>query len=154
MSQPTSTSDSSRYEPLYPTDYSTDLSIKQFISNFFKTSDNAALTDEWVAFFREDAALIMGSNASRGHDEIRKLRGGMWATVAERRHTLAKVFTAGFGGGGDVAEFMITGRVDYRPRDITAPPYSVEFAGHARLERDDEEGPWGFGYYRVWLQRL
>ena len=45
--------------------------------------------------------------------------------------------------------------VSYRRKgaDAAAAPDSVDFAGHARLERDGPSEPWRFAYYRVYLQR-
>ncbi|KAK0646607.1 hypothetical protein B0T16DRAFT_329310 [Cercophora newfieldiana] len=150
----------SNYEPLFPTAHSADPTVKQFITDFFKTSDNPELTDEWVDFFREDATLVMGSTApATGRVDIRKLRVGMWEHVEARRHTLGRVFpvVGGFEGDGDGGEdgveFMMFGKVDYKPRDADAAPYSVDFAGHARLVGEGLEGRWGFAYYRVYLQR-
>ncbi|KAK0623554.1 hypothetical protein B0T14DRAFT_564897 [Immersiella caudata] len=144
----------SNYEAIYPSHTSTDSTVREFITDFFKISDAPDLTDEWVGFFRNDATLVMGNNSSKGRAEIRKLRLGMWESVIGRRHTLGRVFVVpgGFEGVEGVVEYMMEGRVDYQPRDGAAP-YSVDFAGHARLQRDGPAASWGFAYYRVYLQR-
>lgn len=72
----------------------------------------------------------------------------MWEHVAERTHTVEKVFPARFQPGRP--EFMLFGRVDYVLR--TAQKQSADWAGHAILEKD-EKGDWKFAYYRVYIQR-
>ncbi|KAK4456291.1 hypothetical protein QBC34DRAFT_432572 [Podospora aff. communis PSN243] len=143
------------YEAIYPSQIPTHPSVQQFITYFFKVSDTPGLNDEWVDFFCDDATLVMGSNSSTGRAEIEKLRLGMWESVAGRRHTLGKVFvvTGGFEAVDGVVEFMMEGKVDYQPRDAGAAPYSVDFAGHARLQREGPAESWRFAYYRVYLQR-
>ncbi len=58
----------SGYEPYYPSNIPIDSSVKRFIANFFETSDNPDETDEWVGFFQDDAAIIMGNDTARGKE--------------------------------------------------------------------------------------
>ena len=72
----------------------------------------------------------------------------MWEHVAERNHTVEKVFPAGF--RSDRTEFMAFGRVDYVLR--TGEGQAADWAGHAILKKDEYE-QWKFEYYRVYIQR-
>lgn len=164
------------YDAIYPTNVLADLSIKRFVSDFFKVSDNPELTDLWLSFFHEDATLVMGNNKAEGKQgttllpsitgvsltgwipAIRELRIGMWKDVSARQHKLEKVFPASF-GGGNTTEFMIYGSVKYRPRvagstvDSEAQEVTVDWAARAELTRSEADASWGFAHYRVYLQR-
>lgn len=87
--------------------------------------------------------------------EIRKLREGMWQHVATRKHTVAGAFV-GVGDSEDklAAEFMLHGMVAYRLRGKQeGEEESVDWAAHGRLVKDTPNQPWGFAYYRVYIQR-
>ncbi|KAK5664047.1 hypothetical protein OQA88_261 [Cercophora sp. LCS_1] len=162
----TETTSGSGYGPLYPGNIPIDPSIKEFIARFFTVSDTSGLTDDWVGFFRDDATLVMGNNTAEGQQEIRKLRVRMWNEVSARKHTLEKVFPANFDDAFrmNAAEFMLFGSVTYRRKAELAAPDSeaaeredleakVDWAAHGKLKRDASNAPWGFAYYRVYLQR-
>lgn len=76
--------------------------------------------------------------------------------MAERKHTVFKVFPATFKKGDgagtepDSTEFMLFGTVDYVLR--TGVMKNVSWAGHAVVARSSDTGPWKFTYYRVYLQ--
>jgi len=88
-------------------------------------------------------------------EEITKLRQGMWQDVGKRRHTVAGAFV-NVSENGDklVAEFMLHGLVTYQLRGKEeGEEKSVDWAAHGRLVRVALDQPWGFAYYRVYLQR-
>lgn len=78
----------------------------------------------------------------------------MWTVVAERKHTVNKVFPARFQGEEDgECECMLFGDVHLKTKEGQA--LVVPWAGHATLTRvvDGPKKEWKFSQYRVWLQR-
>ncbi|KAL2022341.1 hypothetical protein VTK56DRAFT_5739 [Thermocarpiscus australiensis] len=143
----------SGYEPYYPTNVTTDSSVKRFISSFYEVSDSPDKTDEWLSFFDDEATVMIGNDVAKGKKEIRKLRRQMWRDVEGRKHRLVKVFPASFSGVASLneAEFMLFGAVAYRMKD--GGDAAAGWAGHAQLRRDGVAKPWRFVYYRVYLQK-
>lgn len=45
-----------------------DADIRQFISAFFKISDDPTKNDEWVDYFLPEAVLVMGNDTAEGQD--------------------------------------------------------------------------------------
>lgn len=94
--------------------------------------------------------------------ELEALRLNMWTKVAQRRHTVLKVFPAGLldapdasssdTGRRNVLEFMLFGKVDYLLRS-GAQRSTVEWAGYGAVSRRTEADAWKFTYYRVYLQQ-
>lgn len=82
------------------------------------------------------------------------MREGMWSVVAERKHTVHKVFPGRFDNadGGKGCELMLHGDVAYKTKDGHSS--MVPWAGHGILTRvRDEDGgeAWKFAEYRVYL---
>ena len=73
----------------------------------------------------------------------------MWESVAQRRHTVRKVFPASFSGPDGAVELMLFGRVEYVLK--TGEEMAVDWAGYAVLNRSGA-GVWRFAHYRVYLQ--
>ncbi|OAA73926.1 hypothetical protein ISF_00827 [Cordyceps fumosorosea ARSEF 2679] len=131
------------YFPVYPVqDLLPDPEIRTFLTNFYRISDNPASDELWVSHFTDDA-------------HIRELRGRMWKVVAERRHTVEKVFPARFREDEQgECECMLFGEVRIKTRDDKE--MVVPWAGHATLTKvvvDGLKEEWKFAQYRVWLQR-
>lgn len=94
--------------------------------------------------------------------EIRRVREGMWAKVAARKHTVSQVFPARFaeqhtcaasGEQHEEVQLMLFGNVVYRLKGAEGDEEPVDWAGHATLVRASGEKAWRFAYYRVWIQR-
>ena len=90
--------------------------------------------------------------------EIREMRGRMWTSVSERKHTVTKVFPAQFGDAsapGEVpkCEWMLFGEVQIKNDDGTI--VKTPWAGHGvvRKEKVGEKEEWKFARYQVWLQK-
>ncbi|KAK0722940.1 hypothetical protein B0T26DRAFT_600723, partial [Lasiosphaeria miniovina] len=149
------------YAPAYPRAPAVDPALRDFVARFFVTSDTPGLTDEWMAFFSDDATVVMGSETATGIQEIRSLRQRMWDKVEARKHHIAKVFPGSFDGEADTAaELMLFGSVAYVLKQTPAtaagagagtPQAATDWAAHARLKRGGVESPWAFVYYRVYL---
>ncbi|EGX97167.1 hypothetical protein CCM_01826 [Cordyceps militaris CM01] len=143
------------YSPIYPVrDVLPDPAIRTFLTNFYRISDDPASNELWVGHFTNDAQVTMGNDTGRGLPAIRELRGRMWNVVAERRHTVHKVFPASFQDEhGAACECMLFGDVHLKTREGQA--LVVPWAGHATLARvvDGSKEEWKFSQYRVWLQR-
>lgn len=82
------------------------------------------------------------------------MREGMWSVVAERRHTVTKVFPGRFNDKEDSkgAELMLHGDVAYKTKDGNSS--TVPWAGHAILKKVQVEGGeevWKLSEYRVYL---
>ncbi|KAK3322523.1 hypothetical protein B0H66DRAFT_207049 [Apodospora peruviana] len=158
MSSPDSVEDLDwEYEPYYPTNVEVPQIVKDFIKIFFKTSDTPGATDEWTAHFHDDAVLVMGKSKAYRKDEIRKLRVGMWDKVEARKHRVRKLFASNFTEEEEsktTLECMMFGDVQYRLK--MGERVQVDWAAHAKLEKREsscsELPPWGFKYYRVFLQ--
>ena len=60
--------DAPRYTPLYPSNFSVDAGIKEFISAFYQVSDKPGTIDEWADFFHGDARLVMANRVATGTD--------------------------------------------------------------------------------------
>ncbi|KAK3357537.1 hypothetical protein B0T25DRAFT_162285 [Lasiosphaeria hispida] len=149
------------YHPACPVNHPLDSSIKDFIARFFAISDTPgpAMTEQWVDFFRDDAMLVMGNDEATGKEEIWNLRLGMWKKVEARKHTVFKVFPGSFDSivATHETEFMMFGKVTYRLKKAPAPgeerDATVSWAAHAKVKRDGLGSPWGFAFYKVYLQR-
>ncbi|KFA62233.1 hypothetical protein S40285_07726 [Stachybotrys chlorohalonatus IBT 40285] len=140
------------YFPIYPQhDGLPDPDIRTFITNFYRTSDNPAANELWVSYFTKDATDARGT-------AIREMRGRMWTTVDERKHTVTKIFPGMFQGAdasrAPECECMLFGEVQYRTKDGGAPS-TASWAGHGTLrkEKNGEHEEWKFAQYRVWLQK-
>lgn len=91
--------------------------------------------------------------------EIETLRQNMWTMVAQRRHTVFKIFPAGVDTasgssdtvGCDGLEFMLLGKVDHLLR--SGEERCVHWAGHGAVCRRTEADRWRFTYYRVYMQQ-
>ncbi|KAJ2899019.1 hypothetical protein MKZ38_003533 [Zalerion maritima] len=134
--------------PQYPMNAQMEDGVKELISSFYAVSDTPGMNEEWRDFYAKDAYLWMANDRAHGHDEILKVRHKMWELVAERKHTVEKVFPASFNPGK--AEFMLQGTVNYTLR--TGEKAGADWAGHATLKKNDA-GEWKFEYYRVYIQR-
>lgn len=82
------------------------------------------------------------------------MREGMWSVVAERKHTVTKVFPGRFNDNEDSkgAELMLHGDVAYKTKDGNSS--TVPWAGHAVLRKVQVEGgeeAWKLAEYRVFL---
>lgn len=77
----------------------------------------------------------------------------MWTVVAERKHTVNKVFPARFQDGDGECECMLFGDVHLKTKE--GQELVVPWAGHATLTKavDGPKEEWKFSQYRVWLQR-
>ncbi|KJZ71782.1 hypothetical protein HIM_08802 [Hirsutella minnesotensis 3608] len=148
------------YFPVYPQHGDLpDPEVRTFITNFYRVSDKPDANELWISYFTKDADVTMGADTGHGEQEIRELRGRMWTTVQERRHTVTKVFPGQFEGGagkeGELGgcELMLFGDVALTTKD--GQRATVPWAAHAvlTLERDGERDEWKFARYRVWLQR-
>ncbi|KAL7960728.1 hypothetical protein V8C34DRAFT_302769 [Trichoderma compactum] len=143
------------YIPLYPVpDGLPDAEIRTFITNFYKISDRQELNEKWLDQFTEDARIAMGSVKGNGKEELRTMREGMWSVVAERKHTVTKVFPGRFNDSKDSkgAELMLHGDVAYKTKDGNSS--TVPWAGHAVLRKVQVEGreeAWKLAEYRVFL---
>ncbi|KAL5092684.1 hypothetical protein Trisim1_001238 [Trichoderma cf. simile WF8] len=143
------------YTPLYPVpDGLPDAEIRTFITNFFKISDRPELNDKWLEQFTEDARVAIGPGKANGQEELRTMREGMWSVVAERKHTVTKVFPGRFNNNEDSkgAELMLHGDVAYKTKDGNSS--TVPWAGHAILKKVQAEGGeevWKLSEYRVYL---
>ncbi|KAK3379366.1 hypothetical protein B0T24DRAFT_675167 [Lasiosphaeria ovina] len=159
--------DTASYAPAYPSAPAVDPALRDFVARFFATSDTPGLTDEWLAFFSDDATVVMGSETATGIQEIRSLRLRMWDKVEARKHHVAKVFPGSFDDEADTAaELMLFGSVAYVLKQTPAtaagagagagagtPQTATDWAAHARLKRNGVDSPWAFVYYRVYLQK-
>ncbi|KAL6859613.1 hypothetical protein J3F83DRAFT_315104 [Trichoderma novae-zelandiae] len=151
--------DDTGYTPLYPADSSLpdDAGIRAFISDFYRISDRREDNERWVGQFTEDARVVIGPGKASGKEELRTMREGMWSAVAERKHTVAKVFPGRFGDDGERrCELMLYGDVAYTTKEGQSS--TVPWAGHGILRRvrDGEKGEgevWKFAEYRVYLLR-
>jgi hypothetical protein len=56
------------YTPVYPSNVSVELGIKEFVSKFYEISDRPDMDDAWVAFFADGATLIMGNDVGHGKE--------------------------------------------------------------------------------------
>ncbi|KAM3515551.1 hypothetical protein MY11210_000729 [Beauveria gryllotalpidicola] len=142
------------YFPIYPVqDLLPDPEIRTFITNFYRISDKPDSNELWVSHFTEDAQVALGNDTGRGHQEIRELRSRMWNVVAERKHTVKKVFPARFMDEDGECECMLFGDVRLKTKD--GQELVVPWAGHATLTKavDGSKEEWKFAQYRVWLQR-
>ncbi|CAN8097243.1 unnamed protein product [Discula destructiva] len=141
------------YQPAFAVQTPVDDGIEDFVAKFYTTSDTPGKNAEWVAFFHDDATLVMEKKTATGAEDILKVREGMWEKVQAREHTVFQVFPATFEKteAGSV-ELMLYGHVVYKLKgaDSFEPP--VDWAGYARLVRA-EDGAWKFAYYRVYIQR-
>lgn len=63
-----STNKESGYNPAYPSNTAVESGIKQFVSDFYRTSDTPGKDVEWTDFFNDDAALVMATQTARGRD--------------------------------------------------------------------------------------
>ncbi|PTB64280.1 hypothetical protein BBK36DRAFT_1161334 [Trichoderma citrinoviride] len=162
--------DEAGYSPQYPADSSLPNGLQAFISEFYRISDRPEDNERWVGQFTEDARVVIGPGKATGTEELRTMRQGMWAAVAERKHTIHKVFPGRFddeeeeeglsaeegNGNNKRCELMLYGDVAYRTKDGSSS--TVPWAGHGVLEkvRDGEKGEeevWKFAEYRVYLLR-
>lgn len=69
------------YEPAYPAHNAVtdDATVRRFVTDFFRVSDDPGLNDEWVGFFADDATLIMGGDVARGKEgEIIMIMNAGW----------------------------------------------------------------------------
>ncbi|KAH7328561.1 hypothetical protein B0I35DRAFT_21190 [Stachybotrys elegans] len=149
------------YFPLYPQhDSLPDPEIRTFITNFYKTSDNPTADELWVSYFTKDAQILIGDNGAKGEKEIREARALMWATMAERKHVVTKVFPGRFSpadasdGESSDCECMMFGEVQYKTSDGSS--LTTPWAAHAVLHKETDAGDkeeWKFARYRVWLQK-
>ncbi|KAL7938987.1 hypothetical protein V8C35DRAFT_93654 [Trichoderma chlorosporum] len=143
------------YTPLYPVpDALPDAEIRTFISNFYSISDRPEANEQWVAQFLKDATVAIGPAKASGQEELRTMREGMWSAVAERKHTVIKVFPGQFDDAADGkgCELMLHGDVAYKTKDGNSS--TIPWAGHGVLRRvPDESGQeaWKFAEYRVYL---
>ncbi|KAM3558660.1 hypothetical protein MY1884_003861 [Beauveria asiatica] len=142
------------YFPIYPVqDLLPDPEIRTFITNFYHISDKPDSNELWVSYFTDDAQVTMGNDTGRGHQAIRELRSRMWNIIAERKHTVKKVFPARFLDEDGECECMLFGHVQLKTR--AGEELVVPWAGHATLTKvvDGLKEEWKFSQYRVWLQR-
>ncbi|KAI1781532.1 hypothetical protein F4818DRAFT_436722 [Hypoxylon cercidicola] len=143
---------SSSYAPAFPSDRAVGENVKDYIANFYATSDDRSKNEEWVDYFLPDAVVIMGDKSAKGTDEIRRLRQGMWEQVESRRHRPEKVFPGSFGGaGGDgvAAEYMLHGSLDMVLKNGEAQ--TISWAGRALLRNVD--GRLKYKLYQVYLHK-
>ncbi|CAJ2510008.1 Uu.00g059080.m01.CDS01 [Anthostomella pinea] len=147
---------SSTYTPAYPTNVAIDGRVKDFIADFYATSDDPSKNEEWVDFFATDAVLVMGEKAARGTEEIREVRKGMWEKVKSRKHKPERVFPAsvaagsddgGGGGRGDAYEYMLCGSLDFVMK--TGEDVVATWAGRAALR--EVGGVLKYDFYQVYL---
>lgn len=81
----------------------------------------------------------------------------MWEKVAERKHTVSKVFPARFrdseAGAPAECELMLFGEVDYKTKDGSSSKAS--WGGHGVLKKqlEGEREEWKLAQYRVWIQK-
>ncbi|GAA6008308.1 nuclear transport factor 2 family protein [Rhodotorula paludigena] len=106
-------------------DFSAPASLPQakrdFLAAFYRTSDQPDAIDDYLAFLAPDVDFIMGLNAVRGHQAVRKIRENMWGGVQTRRHQPHAVFVQDARGDGDhddgARQLMLHGTVDYGLRN-------------------------------------
>ncbi|KAL7950415.1 hypothetical protein V8C42DRAFT_340055 [Trichoderma barbatum] len=145
------------YTPLYPVpDTLPDAEIRAFLTNFYKISDRPEANALWVGQFTKDANVVVGPAKASGEEELRTMREGMWSVVAERKHTVTKVFPGRFNDAEDskACELMLHGDVSYKTKDGNSS--TIPWAGHGILRKvPDEAGEeaWKFAEYRVYLIR-
>ncbi|KAI9166688.1 hypothetical protein HJFPF1_02802 [Paramyrothecium foliicola] len=131
------------YFPVYPHhDNLPDPEIRTFITNFYRTSDNPKQNELWISHFTKDAQVVIGADSGNGEQEIRDLRGRMWTSVAERKHTVSKVFPARFqdpaaAEGPVECECMLFGEVHYTTKDGNSS--MKPWAGHGVVRKKDKK---------------
>ncbi|KAF7551507.1 hypothetical protein G7046_g7705 [Stylonectria norvegica] len=143
-----------RYLPAYPDNSGPpDATIQDFITNFYRISDDERDNEQWVQSFTSDAKIQIGADKAEGTKDIREMRGKMWTTVKTRKHTVFKVFPGVFKGPESQAashhvEAMLLGEASFITRDERT--IEASWTGHAVLRKDGEE--WKFASYRIWIQ--
>ncbi|KAJ5894115.1 hypothetical protein N7495_005806 [Penicillium taxi] len=116
-----------------------------FMEDFYRTSDNESLHEEYVNSFTSNATLIMGPKEAKGSSEILPLRHGLWTHVVSRKHTPTHIF---FGGENEI---MLYGGVVYRLRANPDADSYVPWAGRVVFAPEKEgEGP-KMQFYQVYL---
>lgn len=153
----------SQYKAQYPAGVTVDPEVVQFFEDFYRISDTPGGHDVYVDQFTSDATFKLGSKSSQGTDgmerqsatsllfytndiaEITTLRHGMWAAVVQRKHTIQKIFPF----GSDSREVMLYGDVEYELR--AGGKATVEWGGHAVLEKSAQDGKLRMKFYQVYL---
>ncbi|KAH6643297.1 hypothetical protein BKA67DRAFT_132206 [Truncatella angustata] len=135
----------SQYKAEYPSGVTVDDDIVLFLERFYEVSDTPGAHDAYVDQFTSDATFKLGSKTSQGRDEITTMRHGMWTAVAQRKHTVYKIFPF----GSDSQEVMLYGSVEYELR--AGDKATVEWGGRAVLEKSTEDGKYRMKFYQVYL---
>ncbi|KAK6221572.1 hypothetical protein LQW54_001344 [Pestalotiopsis sp. IQ-011] len=135
----------SQYKAQYPSGVTVDPEVVQFFEDFYRISDTPGGHDVYVDQFTSAATFKLGSKSSQGTDEITTLRHGMWAAVVQRKHTIQKIFPF----GSDSHEIMLYGDVEYELR--AGGKATVEWGGHAVLEKSAQDGKLRLKFYQVYL---
>ncbi|EQB44780.1 hypothetical protein GCG54_00007869 [Colletotrichum gloeosporioides] len=136
----------SRLEPFSPTETAMDRDLRLRLRDFYRTSDNKELNEQWLAFFTPDAKVKIGPQAAEKHENLRQLRTEMWGSVAARKHWITSAI-------GSVTEqgvhVMLKGGVRRKGLDGSENVFS--WAGSAAWKKHD--GEWRMDDYRVWLDQ-
>ncbi|KAH8682639.1 hypothetical protein BX600DRAFT_506213 [Xylariales sp. PMI_506] len=152
-----------------------DPGIYGFLEQFYRISDTPGDHDVYADQFTADATLIMASKTSQGtagsyHPflarsrqklpgnisrtftdayhrplDIKAFRESMWTHVAERKHTVHKVFAI----SPQLSEVMLYGKVEYKMK--TGANSAKDWAGRAILQKSEGDGKWRFTFYQVYL---
>ncbi|EEU46609.1 uncharacterized protein NECHADRAFT_79373 [Fusarium vanettenii 77-13-4] len=90
-----------RYLPQYAKeDDWDDKELQDFVTSFYRLSDNPEENQRWVDSFTDDANVQIGADKAQGSEDFRTR---MWAHIQERKHTVLKVFPGKF-TGSDASE--------------------------------------------------
>ncbi|ORY70146.1 putative fungal-specific transcription factor [Pseudomassariella vexata] len=135
--------------PEFSSSIAPDAKVRDFVSSFYAISDDPTKNEEWVDHFMADSTLVMGNDAVRGVEEIRKLREKMWEKVVARKHSPGKVFEGSFPSSGHTNAFMLSGDLEYKLK--TGETQNVSWAAYADVCEVD--GRLKLKHYRVWIQR-
>ncbi|RMJ09684.1 hypothetical protein CDV36_010709 [Fusarium kuroshium] len=139
-----------RYLPQYAKeDDWDDQELQDFVTSFYRLSDNPEENQRWVDSFTEDANVQIGADKAQGSEEIPDFRTRMWAHIQERKHTVLKVFPGKFtGSDASERECMLLGEASFLTRD--GRTIEAGWSAHAVVRR--VQGQWKFAQYRVWVQ--
>ncbi|GAA6060405.1 hypothetical protein JCM10212_002173 [Sporobolomyces blumeae] len=134
-----------------------------FIASFYEASDSRQV-ERYLSFLTDDVDFIMGVNAVKGIEAVRKIRETMWGGVETRHHRVERVFVSGTQRDDDANaddQLMLHGTVSYGLKNGTKVE-NVEWAAKmvfarpsivlpSSTGRGNDDQKYRMSRYQVWL---